>query len=107
MSISEKIFFDIEKYFLLFNSLALLLYQILQPYLKIMKNELNQNQREKLLYVLEEILKDIQFKNALIKKQSDICDFDIVERACIDLFLLKKRLKLVKNCLIKNTLLED
>jgi len=72
-----------------------------------MSNELNQNQRENLLFKLEEILKDIQFKNALIKKQSDICDFDIVERVFIDLFLLKNKLQLVKKCLIKNTLLED
>jgi len=72
-----------------------------------MKNELNQNQREKLLYQFEEILKQIELENILIKKFDESCDFDILERAYIDLFLLKNQLQFIKICLIENTLIED
>jgi hypothetical protein len=72
-----------------------------------MSNELNKNQREKLLSELENTLNSINDFNFIIEENNKKGLTDIEERFKIKVCLLKNQLQFIKNCLSENTLLED
>jgi hypothetical protein len=72
-----------------------------------MKNELNKNQREKLLSELENTLNSINDLNFIIEENNKKGLINIAERFMVQVFILKNQLQFIKNCLSENTLLED
>jgi len=72
-----------------------------------MNNELNKNQREKLLSELENTLNSINDFNFIIEENNKKGLINIAERFMVQVFILKNQLQFIKNCLSENTLLED
>jgi hypothetical protein len=72
-----------------------------------MSNELNKNQREKLLSELENTLNSINDFNFIIEENNKKGLINIAERFMVQVFILKNQLQFIKNCLSENTLLED